>query len=95
MCVHCVRAKDAELTLSVMLRCRQIGDVARNYGMITDTAEYVDSFSPALMEIVQAWAEGARFMDILKISVVFEVGDLCVARCLMVLWHYEVVFAQD
>lgn len=41
-----------------------------------DLEEYISSFSPTIMEIVASWAEGARFMDILKGSKILEVREL-------------------
>lgn len=42
--------------------------------MPMDMDEYVESFSPSLMDTVGAWAQGARFVDILKSSGILEVG---------------------
>lgn len=41
--------------------------------MTLELDEYADSFSPELMSAVSAWAEGAKFSEILKLSEVFEV----------------------
>lgn len=53
--------------------CRQVGKAAIELGIVLELDEYIESFSPELMGVVSAWAEGARFVDVLKLSEVFEV----------------------
>lgn len=37
-----------------------------------DVDEYVNSFRPDIMEVVYAWAKGAKFVEIMKLAKVFE-----------------------
>lgn len=37
-----------------------------------DVEEYVNSFRPDIMEMVFAWAKGAKFSEIMKLGAVFE-----------------------
>ena len=38
-----------------------------------DPEEYVDSFKPDMMEVLHAWSKGAKFREICKMTVHFEV----------------------
>jgi ATP-dependent RNA helicase DOB1 len=40
--------------------------------MQIDVEEYVNSFRPEVMEVAYAWAKGAKFSDLLKMTDVFE-----------------------
>ncbi|KAL6782801.1 hypothetical protein ACKKBG_A08170 [Auxenochlorella protothecoides x Auxenochlorella symbiontica] len=51
---------------------RRICKVANDCQMPMDMDEYVESFSPSLMDTVGAWAQGARFVDVLKSSGILE-----------------------
>lgn len=57
----------------------QLHDIARRIGKIQleckvqiDVEAYVNSFRPDIMEAVYAWAKGAKFYEIMKITEVFE-----------------------
>lgn len=38
-----------------------------------DEQEFVDGFRPTLMEVVAAWYRGSTFVEVLKMTSVFEV----------------------
>ena len=40
--------------------------------LATDVEDYVNSFRPDIMEIVFAWAKGAKFSEVMKLGDVFE-----------------------
>ncbi len=40
--------------------------------MPLDETEYITSFKPHLMEVTYAWCRGAKFVDICKMTDVFE-----------------------
>lgn len=50
----------------------RVGKVANECRMSLDVDEYVDHFRPDLMDITAAWARGATFSEILKMSTIFE-----------------------
>lgn len=52
---------------------RRVGKAALDAKMPVDVPQYVASFRPELMELVSAWARGARFADLLRSTDVFEV----------------------
>ena len=41
-----------------------------------DEQEFVDGFRPTLMEVVAAWYRGATFVEVLKMTSVFEVREV-------------------
>eukprot|EP00898_Chlorokybus_atmophyticus_P007257 jgi/Chlat1/7532/Chrsp62S07029 len=51
---------------------RRVGKVAVECKMELDVEEYTNSFRPDLMEVVYAWARGAKFAEVLKLCEVFE-----------------------
>jgi ATP-dependent RNA helicase DOB1 len=58
---------------------RHLQTVARNIAkvyvdakLICDEEEYVKSFNPGLVDVTFAWASGAKFVDICKLTDVFE-----------------------
>ena len=57
-----------------------------NAAQAIDVEEYVSSFRPDLMEVVAAWASGARFADVLKMSDIFEVRSERTCCCKASLW---------
>ncbi len=61
---------------------RRVGKAALDAKMPVDVPQYVASFRPELMELVSAWARGARFADLLRSTDVFEVR-----RCTALITH--------
>lgn len=57
---------------------RQIAKVAKECKLPLVEEEYVQSFKPELMDVFYAWAKGAKFSQICKMTDVFE-GSLI--RC--------------
>jgi ATP-dependent RNA helicase DOB1 len=51
---------------------RKIARVAQESKLTINTEEYVQSFRPHIMEVVYAWAKGAKFMEICKMTDIFE-----------------------
>lgn len=60
-------------TSSAVPVCRRVCKIANDCQLTMDADEYVNSFSPTIMDLVAAWAQGARFLDILKSSGILEV----------------------
>lgn len=52
---------------------RRVGKAAADAKMPVDVPQYVASFRPELMELLSAWARGARFADLLRSTDIFEV----------------------
>lgn len=51
---------------------RRIARVSREAKIDVDEEQYVDSFKPHMMDIVNAWCNGATFAEICKMSDIFE-----------------------
>ncbi|KAJ1502865.1 Exosome RNA helicase MTR4 [Coelomomyces lativittatus] len=62
--------------LNVLLEiAKRIAHVSKECKLEFDEMEYLDSFKPDQMEVVYAWANGAKFSQICKMTDVFE-GNL-------------------
>ena len=61
------------VTSSALPICRRVCKVANECQLTLDADEYMNSFSPTIMDLVASWAQGARFLDILKSSGILEV----------------------
>lgn len=61
-------------TLHSQLRetARRVGKVQLECKLGVDVEEYVNSFRPDIMEMVFAWAKGAKFLEIMKLGAIFE-----------------------
>ncbi|CAM6129641.1 unnamed protein product [Calypogeia fissa] len=51
---------------------RRVGKVQLDCKMQIDVEQYVSSFRPEIIEVAYAWAKGAKFSEILKLTDVFE-----------------------
>ncbi|KAI5065335.1 hypothetical protein GOP47_0020030 [Adiantum capillus-veneris] len=51
---------------------RRVGKVQLECKLGVDVEDYVNSFRPDIMEMVFAWAKGAKFLEIMKLGAVFE-----------------------
>ncbi|MCO5559779.1 hypothetical protein L7F22_013383 [Adiantum nelumboides] len=51
---------------------RRVAKVQLECKLGVDVEEYVNSFRPDIMEMVFAWAKGAKFSDIMKLGAIFE-----------------------
>ena len=51
---------------------RRIATVSNDSGLEIDVEEYVASFNPGMMELVAAWVNGARFVDVAAMTKEFE-----------------------
>ncbi|KFM73930.1 Superkiller viralicidic activity 2-like 2, partial [Stegodyphus mimosarum] len=51
---------------------RRIAKISKESKLELDTDQYVESFRPHLMDVVHAWSKGASFMQICKMTDVFE-----------------------
>lgn len=51
---------------------RRIGKVSEEAKLEIDVETYVESFRPHIMDVVFAWANGASFSQICKMTDVFE-----------------------
>nr|WCZ58663.1 exosome RNA helicase MTR4 [Seculamonas ecuadoriensis] len=51
---------------------KRIAQVFNECKIAIDVDEYVQSFRPAMMELVFAWCKGAKFADICKMTSIFE-----------------------
>jgi ATP-dependent RNA helicase DOB1 len=72
----CVQVReDLEAPFAALLEtARRVGKAANEAGLVLDTPEYAASFRPDLMELLSAWAGGAKFADLLRLTDIFEVG---------------------
>lgn len=80
---------------------RQVQEVARKIAQVeneckldTDVDEYVDKFKWELMSVVHAWANGAKFYDICKMTPVFEGSIIRVMRRLEELLRQMILAAK-
>jgi len=91
-----------QLTLeSLKAPYRQVTEVARRIAVVeneckldTDVDEYVDKFKWELMQVVHAWASGAKFYDICKMTPVFEGSIIRVMRRLEELLRQMILAAK-
>ena len=51
---------------------RRIGKVSQEAKLDVDIDDYVESFKPHLMDVVYSWSKGASFLQICKMTDVFE-----------------------
>lgn len=51
---------------------RKIAKVSNDCGITLDENDYITSFKPHLMEITSAWCRGAKFIDVIKQTNIFE-----------------------
>lgn len=54
--------------------------------------KYVESFKPHLMDVVHAWASGANFSQIVKMTTVFEGKKFCCKKSCAVLFTLHLFF---
>jgi ATP-dependent RNA helicase DOB1 len=78
--VYTEKADDmCKLRDELMSPLRQLQEVARRIAkasteasMPLDETEYVTSFKPQMMEVTYAWCRGAKFVDVCKMTDIFE-----------------------
>ncbi|XP_049848810.1 exosome RNA helicase MTR4-like [Schistocerca gregaria] len=51
---------------------RKIGQIEQECKLPTDPEKYVSKFKPTLAEVFYEWAKGSRFIDVCKLTAVFE-----------------------
>ncbi|PNH06706.1 Superkiller viralicidic activity 2-like 2, partial [Tetrabaena socialis] len=51
---------------------RHIAEVSRECKLELDPDEYVESFKPALMDVIYAWSKGATFAQVCDMTDIFE-----------------------
>ena len=51
---------------------RRIAKISKEAKLEMDEDNYVDSFKPHMMDVVHAWCKGATFLEICKMTDVFE-----------------------
>lgn len=59
---------------------RWVASVVKDANLPIDTEEYVHSFVPDMMEVVYAWVEGAKFVDVCAMTTAFEGTVIRVVR---------------
>jgi ATP-dependent RNA helicase DOB1 len=59
---------------------RKVARISIDAKMTCDEEEYVKSFNPELMEVAFSWSNGANFVDICKLTEVFEGSIVRVLR---------------
>jgi ATP-dependent RNA helicase DOB1 len=42
---------------------------------------YVDQFKPSLIDVVHAWCKGASFLQLCKMTTIFEGNDIALCNC--------------
>ncbi|CAM9104113.1 unnamed protein product [Choristocarpus tenellus] len=81
--------QDENLTLPPELQgpFRQLQDAARHIARVAEDSkitieaeEYVNSFTPTMMEVAFAWSNGAKFKDVIELTDVFEGSVIRVIR---------------
>ena len=66
---------------------RRIAKISAEAKLQLDETDYLDSFKPHMMDVVHSWCNGATFLQICKMTDIFEGArrSLCltvrVARC--------------
>eukprot|EP00455_Lapot_gusevi_P000432 TRINITY_DN1019_c0_g2_i4.p1 TRINITY_DN1019_c0_g2~~TRINITY_DN1019_c0_g2_i4.p1 ORF type:complete len:319 (+),score=80.01 TRINITY_DN1019_c0_g2_i4:154-1110(+) len=80
-CLVCTEKAEskAQLREELMTPLRQLQEAARRVALVVteskmplDADEYVGSFKPHMMELVYAWCKGAKFIEICKMTKIFE-----------------------
>lgn len=56
---------------------RRIAKVSTEANLVLDEDAYVEKFKPYLMDIVYAWCKGATFLQLCKMTDIFEGKALC------------------
>lgn len=51
---------------------KKIAKVSTECGIPLDETDYLTSFKPHIMEITNSWARGAKFVEIMKLTSIFE-----------------------
>lgn len=59
---------------------RRIAKVSIESKLVLDEQEYVDGFQAAMMNLIYAWCEGAKFSQICKMTDIFEGSIIRVIR---------------
>jgi len=79
-------AANAELREELMIplrfcqdNARRVATVQKESKLAIDVEEYVQKFKPHMMDVVYSWSEGAKFIEICKMTDIFE-GS--VIRCM-------------
>lgn len=67
-----VRSVNINSVLSFQDTARRIAKVSMEAKIEVDEDTYVDSFKPHLMDVIHAWCDGAPFLEICKMTDVFE-----------------------
>ena len=49
-----------------------VGKAMHDAKIAVDVDEYVDKFNPDMMELLFEWANGAKFVDVMKVTDAFE-----------------------
>jgi len=60
---------------AILLCAQRVGDVCVDSLVEIDVEEYLKSFRPVMVDVVQAWASGAEFTQVCSLVEVFE-GDI-------------------
>ena len=60
------------LIFSLQDTARRIARVSKEAKLEIDEEIYVDSFRPQMMDVVHAWCSGATFLQICKMTDIFE-----------------------
>ncbi|KAH8050449.1 RNA helicase [Aureococcus anophagefferens] len=58
--------------LSCMAAAKLVGKAMHDAKIAVDVDEYVDKFNPDMMELLFEWANGAKFVDVMKVTDAFE-----------------------
>jgi len=51
---------------------KRIGKICQECKVVIDMEQYMQQFSPHMMEVTYSWAKGAKFKDICSMTDVFE-----------------------
>jgi ATP-dependent RNA helicase DOB1 len=66
-------SKDLEKPYTTLVEAaKYIADVSTESKIEINKVEFIESFSPALMEVTYAWCNGAKFYEICKMTDIFE-----------------------
>lgn len=51
---------------------RRVATVCNECKLTVDVEDFVSQYKPTMMEIIYEWASGAKFVDICKMTTIFE-----------------------
>lgn len=72
LCISCIIFLVDAIFVYFQDTARRIARVSKEAKLEIDEEEYVTSFKPNMMDVVHAWCKGATFLEICKMTDIFE-----------------------